>query len=97
MSPIVQKVLVVIRRKYVAARGDGLVNKGIPGPPHHGRTEKIKSHTVLKINTYFRNLAGSACLQLPPATVRAENSERMEHEKERRVRRKKMLPSINAK
>ncbi|MCH5143844.1 hypothetical protein [Desulfovibrio sp. UIB00] len=73
------------------------MNKAIPGPPHQGRTAKIKSHSVLKINTYFKNLAGSVCLQLPPATVIAENSERMEQEKERSVRRKKMLPSINAK
>ncbi|MCB6542977.1 hypothetical protein NE637_05890 [Desulfovibrio desulfuricans] len=94
---MVQKVLVVIRRKYVAAKGEGLVNRAIPGPPHHGRTAKAKSHSVLKINTYFKNLAGSVCLQLPPATVTAENSESMEQEKERSVRRKNILPSINAK
>ncbi|MGV6995370.1 hypothetical protein ACUZ9P_05690 [Desulfovibrio sp. QI0430] len=73
------------------------MNKAIPGPPHQGKNAKTKSHSVLKINTYFKNLAGSVCLQLPPATVMAENSDRMEQEKERSVRRKNMLPSINAK
>ena len=97
ISPMVQKVLVVIRRKYVTATGAGRWNTGICDAPHHGSTARTKSQTALKTNTYFKNLAGRVCLQLPRATVMAEAREIMEHEKEMRVRRANILSSTNTK
>ena len=97
MSPMVQNVLVVISKKYVAAVGAGRVNRTIPVPPHQDSTAKTNSHTALKRNIYFRNLAGNVCLQLQWATVTADASEIMAHDKEMKVRRKNMLPSINTK